>query len=117
MSFASRHNKSGVNFDIDTKDFSFKSLRDLYKENGKDYVYAMYGIYINRKSEFGDHPVAIIPELMILADFPSSMTEDVEEMLKSDEDIADIKNGKAAFKIDEYKHKKYKKMCYGIQWV
>ena len=117
MSFASRHNKSGVNFDIDTKDFTFKSLKDLYKENGKNCEYAMYGAYINRKSEYGDHPVAIIPELMTLADFPASMTEEVEGMLMSDEDISDIKEGKAVFKIKEYKHKKYKKLCYGIEWV
>ena len=117
MSFASRHNKGGVNFEIDTKGFTFKSLEELYKENGKDAFYIVDGMYINRKSEYGAHPVAILGALEILADLPGHLTEEVEEILANDEDIADIKAGNARFTIEAYKHKKYKKTCYGIKWV
>lgn len=116
MSFASRHNK-GSRFDIDIKGFSFVSLETLYKDN-KDAVYTMNGVYINRKSEYGDHPVAIVVEGEHLVDFPSYMTAEINEMLRNDADVDAINAGEAKFKVETYKAKNHKnKLCYGVRWV
>ena len=118
MSFASRHNKGVRVFDIDLEGFEFINLETLYKDNKPDTVYTMDGVYINSKSEYGDHPVAIVAERSLLVDLPGHMTEDIREILRSDAEVEEIKAGNAKFVVESYKNKKYKnKICYGIKWV
>ena len=116
MSFASRHNK-GSRFDIDIKGFSFVKLETLYNDN-KDAVYTLNGIYINTKSEYGEHPVGIVVEGERLVDFPSHMTAEVREMLNNGADIDAINAGEAKFKVEAYTAKNHKnRLCYGVRWV
>ena len=115
MGFMDKYNKGGVIFEIDVKDFHFKTLQELFEAG--DTVKWIDGLYINKKSSFGDHPVAIIAKDSMLVDLPSHLTEDVNEILKDQEVIAAIKAGKVGFQIEQYEQKKYKKMCYGIKWV
>lgn len=110
MSFASKHNK-GSKFDISIDGFEFKKLKDL--EMGK--VYPMLGIYINSKGDFAAHPVAISDG--ILVDLPPHLTEEVQEMLKDDEDVKAIVDGHVGFKVYSYVSKKYGKQCYSVNWV
>lgn len=111
MSFAARHNKGSV-FDVDISNFEFKKLNELLEGS----IYQICGIYINTKGKFGDHPVAMCTE-EILVDLPPHMTEDVRAMIKNDEDIADIKAGRVGFKVQKYHSKDYDKDCFGIQWI
>ena len=116
MSFASRHNK-GTIFNIDTTGFIFMNPENLFKSHGEGAVYQVDGLYINRKGKFEDHPVAIVSEHKYLVDFPPHMTDEVEDILKTQEDIDAIKNGEARFIIEPYTSKKYNRQCYGIKWV
>ena len=116
MGLMDRFNKGGVRFDIDINGFTFMDLESLYKKFGKDTIYRVDGVYINKKSSFGDHPVAILGKEEILADLPQYVTDDVKVMLQEDVYINAIKTGKIGFTIQEYEQKKFKKTCYGIHW-
>lgn len=116
MSFAARHNKGNV-FQCDTEGFEYKSLKELYKKDGAEAVYKIQGIYINRKSNYGDSPVAICEEFFV--NFPEYMLAECVDMMHSSPDIEDIKAGKVGFKIETYEKEigKSTKTCYGVRWV
>lgn len=117
MSFAARHTKGAI-FNCNTEGFEYFGLEALFTDNGADEVYEIQGLYINKKSEYGEAPVAILKDCF--ANFPQHMTEECKEILKSEEDISDIKAGKVGFKIEQYESDKKKgkdKTCYGVRWV
>ena len=57
MSIANKYNKVALFTFSAPKDFDYKSLHDLYGKNGKDFVYEVKAMYINKKSNFGESPV------------------------------------------------------------
>lgn len=116
MSFATRHGK-GLIFECNTEGFEYKKLSELYKELGGDQEYQIQGLYINRKSEYGDAPVVITLDCFV--NFPEYMLDECQAILHSAEDIEDIKAGKVGFKIEEYIKEigKSKKTCYGVRWI
>ena len=114
MSFANKHNKGAIDWGVDTKDYPYISREEAFKTD-KDKVYQLKGLYINKKGNFGDHPVAICEGFFI--DLPDYMTDDVKEILASEDDINDIKSGIVGFKLEEFVDKKFKKTCYGVKWV
>ena len=116
MSFADRHNKGGVLFDIDIKDFKFVTLKELYEKDKGNTVFGIEGLYINSKSKYGDHPVAICVTDRTLVDLPSHLTEEVKEILKTPGDVELIKSGKVGFHVETYIDKKFGRECYGIKW-
>ncbi len=116
MGFLDKYNKGGVTFDIDIKGFRFVALEDLFKRDGGKTIFGIDGLYINKKSSFGDHPVAILIKEEFLVDLPAHLVDDVKEILQDPEAIENIKNGKVGFTIHEYDQKQYKKKCYGIHW-
>ena len=118
MSFASKHNKAGsAVFNIDTEGWSeYRDLKSLYKENGADKIYPVYGFYINRKSQFGDAPVIICDGYYVNA--PKHMLEEVRQIMTDPEDVEAINAGKVGFTIRTYEAKNYKnKKCYGVTFV
>ena len=116
MSFAARHQQGSV-FDCNTEGFGYKSLDELYEEFGGEEVFPVQGFYINHKSDYGDAPVAIGLEYFI--NFPQYMLEEVLEIMKTPEDIEDIKSGKVGFTIEPYEKQigKKTKTCYAPRWV
>lgn len=116
MSFAARHNKGSV-FNCNTEGFEYFSLKDLYEKNGPDQNYQMQGLYINKKSEYGDAPVAILMDCF--ANLPQHLLGECQDILHSAEDIEAIKAGQVGFIIEEYEKelKKGSKTCYGIRWI
>ena len=116
MGLMSQFNKGGVRFDVDIESFTFISLKDLYKKSPKGEKFVVDGLYINKKSSFGDHPVAILAKEELLVDLPAHLTEDVKAILKNEEVVEAIKKQKVGFSIEEYTQDRYKKTCYGIKW-
>lgn len=116
MSFANKYNKGNIIFDIDITDFSFTKLSDIYTSYGKN-VIKVDGLYINKKSKFDPHPVAINVEEKMLIDLPEYMTETVKEILKDSESISLVKRGHVGLRTTKYTDKKYKKTCYSAEWV
>lgn len=114
MGFAAKHNKCGIDWSVNTEGFEFVNRAAAFKEN-PDTVHTLKGLYINTKGNFGDHPVAICDGYFI--DLPENLLDDVKEILKTEEDIDDIKAGKVGFIIQEYQSEKFKKTCYGIKWT
>lgn len=112
--FTSRFNK-GRKFDVDTTNFQYESLADLYNTYGKEKVYPLTAIYINTKSKFGEAPVFATDEGFVNA--PSHMLDTAKEILADDEAVADINSGKVGFEIYPYKAEKFNRDCFGINFV
>lgn len=113
MSFASRYNR-GSKFDINTDGFKYISLQDLQDPADLEKVFPLLGIYINKKSKFGDAPVAIIQGFFV--NLPKHLNDDVKEMLSDPETVDDIKAGRCGFSIREYDDKTYNRHCYSVEW-
>lgn len=119
MSFAKRHKVGGVDWGINTEDFSYFKLQDLYEMNGEEEEYTLKGVFINKNKdpkqlkEYGPSVVGILDDKLV--NLPNHMLEEVEDILKSEEDINDIKEGNARFTIRTYES--HGKTCYGIDWV
>lgn len=117
MSFAKKYNKGKERiFDIDISDFRYMSMEDVFKNFGSNII-KVDGLYINTKSDYGDHPVAINVDDGLLIDLPQHMTEVVKEILKDSESISLIKKGAVGLSAQKYTSKKYKKTCYSAEWV
>lgn len=115
MSFATRHSKGSV-FQCNTDGFKYFKLSELYSSDGANTVYPVQGLYINRKSEYGDAPVAICAEFFV--NLPEYMMDEVTDILHNETDINDIKAGKVGFTIEPYEKEigKKTKTCYGLRW-
>lgn len=116
MGIANKYNRGSV-FQCNTEGFEYKTLHDLFDVNGADEVYPVQGFYINKKSQYGDAPVAINEDCFV--NLPQHLLGDVQDMLKDADAIEQIKNGGFGYQIEEYEKEigKKKKICYGVKWV
>lgn len=113
--FADRFNK--VTFNIDTTDYVYTKLGDIYnsKNNGgADVMHRIDGVFINN-SQFGDSPVIINNEHKLLVNLPKHMGDTIRGILADSEAVDLIKSGKAGFVIYEYES--YGKKCYSINFI
>jgi len=119
MSFAAKHNKGGIQWGVDTKDFEYFGLKDLLERDGEGTEYILKGLFINRnKSEkelkdYGPSVVAILDDCLV--NLPVHLLEEVEGILKDEEDIESIKSGMVHFTIRTYES--HGKTCYSPNWV
>lgn len=114
-SFASKFNKTS--FGIDTTDFPFVKLIDIYnseKDGGGDVVHPINGMYVH-KSQLGDSPVIIDAENKRLVNLPQFTGDTVREILEDKEAVDYIKANKVGYTIYEYES--HAKKCYGIKFV
>lgn len=106
MSFADRHKKGSVfTWKVPEelgKNAEFKKLKD-YPEGTKLKIMAMY---INSKGKYKPHPV-FITDTNTFVDIPAGNTEEVEKIMQTPEDIADINNGKVGIQIENYVSNQY----------
>ena len=123
MSFANKYNKGGK-FDLNVKAFTdYYSLEKLYTENGKDAVYKLGAVYINKKSKFGPAPTFAVVDSKFtcggyFVNIPAYMLEQANEILTDAEAIAEINGGKVGFVIETYEAGKYgNKVCYGVRFT
>ena len=80
FSFASKFNKTS--FGIDTTDFTFVKLTDLFnspQDGGGDVVHPIDGVYVH-KSQLGDSPVIIDAANKRLVNLPSFTGETIREI-------------------------------------
>lgn len=116
MGLMDKYNKGGVTFDIDIKEFTFTDLKKLAEKSTEGDVFKIDGLYINKKSSYGDHPVAIMVDWKLLVDLPAHLNEDVMDILSDPDVVEAIKAGHVGFTIHKYYQEKFKKDCYGIRW-
>lgn len=115
FSFAGTFNKAS--FDIDTTDFPFVKLTDIFKddkEGGGDVVHPINGMYVH-KSQLGDSPVIIDAENKRLVNWPQFTGDTVREILANPDAVDAIKANKVGYTIYEYES--HAKKCYGITFV
>lgn len=115
FSFASTFNST--NFGIDTTDFPYVKLIDIYhskKDGGGDVVHPINGMYVH-KSQLGDSPVIIDAENKRLVNLPSFIGATVREILANSDAVDAIKANKVGYTIYEYES--HAKKCYGITFV
>lgn len=115
FSFSSTFNKTS--FGIDTTDFPYVKLRDIYnsdKEGGGNAVHSINGMYVH-KSHLGDSPVIIDAEHKRLVNLPQFTGDTVREILANNDAVDAIKANKVGYTIYEYES--HAKKCYGITFV
>lgn len=115
FSFASTFNKTS--FGIDTTDFPFVKLTDIYNgdnDGGGDVVHPINGMYVH-KSQLGDSPVIIDAENKRLVNLPAFLAGTVREILANSDAVDAIKANKVGYTIYEYDS--HAKKCYGITFV
>lgn len=115
FSFASTFNKT--TFDVDTTDFPYVKLGDIYnsdKEGGEDVVHPINGLYVHI-SKLGDSPVIIDAENKRLVNLPQFTGNTIREILANEEAVDAIKANKVGYTIYEYDS--HAKKCYGITFV
>lgn len=113
MSFAKRFNK-GQSFNIDTRDFKYVKMSDLYAERGADATNYVDGMFLHT-GKLGTQPVFIDTENRTLVNAPAYLVDTVREILNDPEAVEAIKAGKVGYKIREYES--HGKKCYAVIWV
>lgn len=122
FSFASSFNTKRL-FDIDTSDFEYKKLEELWNENSDivaeeevcTKVFPVCGLYLNKKSMYDPQPVVATDECYV--NLPANMFDSALEILSDPRAIKAINDGKVGFLIDKYYQKRYEKYCYSVIWV
>lgn len=122
FSFASSFNTKRL-FDIDTSDFEYKKLEELWNENSDiveeeevcTKVFPVCGLYLNKKSMYDPQPVVATDECYV--NLPANMFDSALEILSDPRAINAINAGKVGFQIDKYYQKRYEKYCYSVIWV
>lgn len=115
MSIASKYNKTNLfTFEI-PKDFEYHSLRDLFNNNGKEFQYVVRAVYINKKSRFGESPVVATDTCLV--NLPKHLTDVAKEIMRDEETVTAINDGKFGFKIYTYETKNRTEVCYSINWI
>lgn len=114
MGFASKFNRNRK-FTADTSGFQYAAMADLYNNNGKDFVYPLRAIYVNTKSKFGDAPVFATDTCFVNG--PAYMLDTVRDILADDEAVDAINAGKVGFTIYPYVNDRFKRDCFGINFV
>lgn len=113
--FAKKFNKTG--FGIDTTDFAYCKLSDIYNsenEGGGDCIHGINGVYVH-KSQLGDSPVIIDAANKRLVNLPQHLAETIREILSDADAVSDIKNGRVGYTI--YTYESHNRTCYGISFV
>lgn len=114
-SFFTSFNKKRL-FTVDTSDFEYTKLEDLYKQNGPDHEYQVKAIYIGTKSEFDpESPMLAIDGFYV--NLPQHQLEEIKAMLASGRAIKEINDGKCGFVIRKFFQKRFNKECYSAEWI
>ena len=109
-------NKGVKKFDYEMTDkHEYKKLEELFKEN-KEGVYIVRMFYTNKKSKFGENEVVVTDDYII--NLPKHLTETVEQIIKDENYLKLIGEGKFGFNIYEYEYNegKKRKKAYSVNW-
>ena len=101
-----------IEWNVDTKDFTFKKLSDFYNMGVK--TVRVFGFFFTKSEEYGLQPVAIARNCFI--NLPKHKKDTISDMLKNADCVSAIKNGECSLKLREYKSK-YGKTCYDFDFI
>ena len=111
-----KFNKGDMLFTNNERYDEFKTLKELYEENGKERRYLITGLY-TYKSVYGDGCFAKSEGFNI--SLPSHMVETVEEIRKDKESVEQINNGEVFIEIYTYSlpDKYPNKIFYSVNFI
>ena len=117
--FNENFSHGGVQFTVNTDGFTWVNLSDVIKENGHKTL-KVQKVFIVKptkgKSKGKDKPVLVADNLIIW--LPEHCLGDVKKILKNDEYITAINEGKCGFATSEYEDTKYDNgICYSGSFV
>lgn len=113
MSILNKFNK-GTQFTFRTPtEFEYSNLKDLVKEHGIKNKHRANALYINTKSRYGDHPVAVTDTAIV--NLPAHLLESVKEMIQEPEVVELANAGKLGFEVYEYEGANGK--GHSITWI
>ena len=92
----------------------YVSLKDLYATAGADGEIVLRGLYINKHSQYGESPVAVITGRFV--NLPKHLLATVKEIIADEEMVDQINAGNAGFKIREYIDRNGAKR-YTVEWL
>lgn len=101
-----------IEWNVDTKDFTFKKLSDFYSHGIK--TVQVFGFFFTKSENYGLQPVAITKECLV--NLPTHKKDVISDMLKNADCVQAIKNGECSLRLREYKSK-YNKVCYDFDFV
>ena len=118
MSFAEKHNKTRI-FEIETEGLEYLKPEEAFNKYGEEAVYRLAALFINRKGNYDDAPVAVVTTNndQFMLNMPAHMTEEVEKILADSTDIKDTKSGKVGIRLRPYHQKKFNRDCFGQEFV
>ena len=101
-----------IEWNVNTKDFTFKKLSDFYKQGIK--IIQVFGFFFTKSENYGLQPIAITKDCLV--NLPTNKKEVISDMLKDVDCVNAIKNGECSLKLREYKSK-YNKTCYDFDFI
>ena len=107
-----KNNFEKIDWNVDTKDFTFKKLSDFYNYGVK--TVRIFGFFFTKSEEYGLQPIAIARNCFI--NLPKHKKDIISDMLKNADCVNAIKNGECSLKLREYKSK-YGKTCYDFDFI
>lgn len=110
----SKFNKERL-FDIDTSDFEYTNLEELYNANGANFVYELRGVYIGTKSIY-DPEAPMVATDREYVNIPVHQLPEIKQMLADKLAIREINEGNAGFIIESFYQKRFQKTCYVARW-
>ena len=106
-----KNNFEKIEWGVDTNDFVFKKIKDIYEETN---VVQVFGFFFVKSENYGLQPVAILKDCLL--NLPTHKKDIISEMLKNADCVNAIKNGECSLKLREYKSK-YNKTCYDFDFI
>ena len=118
FSFSKKFNTKKL-FNIETENFEYVSLEDLYLEaqttENPDPTFIIRGVYINDKGMFGPSPVIALDDCYV--NLPSHLTGICQEIINNPVAVVAVNQGSCGFRIEQYTQKRYDRKCYSIEFV
>ena len=113
MGYFAKFNKKTFTHNIDTKEFNYFKLEELYKA-APDKTHRIYALYKNTSGKFGDSYSALLDKCFI--NLPQHLNAQCDEIVSTDESVALINEGKCGIKARKYTDKNGVER-YTVEWV
>lgn len=101
-----------IEWSKNTENFTFKKLGDFFANNIK--TVQVFGFFFIKSENYGLQPIAIGNDCLI--NLPTHKKDVISNMLKNDETVKEINDGKCSLSIRQYKSK-FGKICYDIDFI
>ena len=114
MDFTKMNNSNfeKIEWNVNTKDFTFKKLSAFYNKGIK--TIHIFGFFFTKSENFGLQPIAITHDCLV--NLPTHKKDIISDMLKNADCVNAIKNGECGLKLREYRSK-YNKICYDFDFI